>query len=467
MIERSEIRTELPMKLMICSLGCDKNRVDSEKMIWILRKEGYELTDDEKEAEVILVNTCCFIGDAKKESIQTIIDMGRMKTEGKCKALIAAGCLATRYAEEIRHELPEVDGLLSVHSVLRIGELLRQVLLNIETQKDEDPIPAPYISLPDPVPYGSARRVVTTGGHYAYLKIAEGCDRNCTYCIIPSIRGKYRSFPMEDLLEEAKVLVSEGVRELILVAQDTTLYGIDLYHKPMLSTLLEKLSEIEELKWIRLLYCYPESIQDSLIAAIRDLPKVCHYIDMPIQHSSDRILKKMGRITTREHILKVIARLREEIPDIVLRTTLISGFPGETKDEFEEMREFIDMVSFDRLGVFPYSAEEGTPAALMEHQCSEKTKRMRADSLMELQQEISADLCSEHIGQEFDVLVEGFLPDEGMYAGRTYMDAPNVDGLVFFASPDHAWMSGDIVRVRVTGAFEYDLTGELINEFTE
>ena len=455
------------MKVMFCSLGCDKNLVDSEKMIWLLRNEGYELTDDEREAEVIIVNTCCFIGDAKKESIQTIIDMGRMKKEGKCKALLATGCLATRYAEEIRRELPEVDGLLSVNSVLRIGELLNEVLSDLNKTGTKDPIPVPYISAPDPKPYAKANRMVTTGGHYAYLKIAEGCDRKCTYCIIPKIRGHYRSFPMEDLVAEAKGLVEAGARELILVAQDTTLYGTDLYRKPMLAALLQELSKIEDLKWIRLLYCYPESIDDSLIAAMRDLPKVCHYIDMPIQHASDTILKKMGRHTDREHILKVIAHLREEIPDIVLRTTLIAGFPGETQEQFEEMKEFIDMVSFDRLGVFPYSAEEDTPAAEMEGQCPEDIKRMRADSLMELQQEISADLCSDHIGQEHDVLVEGFIPEEGMFAGRTYMDAPGVDGLVFFASPDHEWMSGDIVRVRITGAYEYDLTGELINELTQ
>lgn len=455
------------MKILFCSLGCDKNLVDSEKMIRVLLDEGYEMTDDEREAEVIVVNTCCFIGDAKKESIQTIIDMGRMKKEGKCKVLLATGCLATRYPDDIRRELPEVDGLLSVNSVLRIGELLNEVLANLEDPKKKDPIPAPFVALPDPKSYAKARRMVTTGGHYAYLKIAEGCDRKCTYCIIPKIRGGYRSFPMEDLIEEAKGLVDAGAQELILVAQDTTLYGTDLYRKPMLATLLEKLSEIEDLKWIRLLYCYPESINDEMIAAMRDLPKVCHYIDMPIQHASDEILKKMGRHTDREHILKVIAHLREEIPDIVLRTTLIAGFPGETEEQFEEMKEFIDMVSFDRLGVFPYSAEEDTPAAEMEGQCPEEIKRMRADSLMELQQEISADLCAEHIGQEFDVLVEGFIPEEGMFAGRTYMDAPGVDGLVFFASPDHEWMSGDIVRVRITGAYEYDLTGELINELTQ
>ncbi|MBR5659443.1 MAG: 30S ribosomal protein S12 methylthiotransferase RimO [Lachnospiraceae bacterium] len=448
------------MKIMFCSLGCDKNLVDSEKMIRLLLDEGHTLTDDEHEADVIIVNTCCFIGDAKQESIQTIIDMGRMKQEGRCKALLVTGCLATRYAEDIRRDLPEVDGLLSVNSVMRIGELLKEVL-------SKDPVTVPYISAPDPTSYSRARRSLTTGGYYAYLKIAEGCDRKCTYCVIPKIRGHYRSFPMEDLIEEAKDLVASGVRELILVAQDTTLYGTDLYREPMLPTLLEKLSEIEDLKWIRLLYCYPESITDAMIDAMKRLPKVCHYIDMPIQHASDAILKKMGRHTDREHILRVIAHLREEIPDIALRTTLIAGFPGETDEQFEEMKEFIDMVSFDRLGVFPYSAEEDTPAAEMEGQCPEEIKRMRADSLMELQQEISADLCSEHIGQEFDVLVEGFIPEEGMFAGRTYMDAPGVDGLVFFASPDHEWMSGDIVRVRITGAYEYDLTGELINELTQ
>lgn len=448
------------MKIMFCSLGCDKNLVDSEKMLRLLLDEGYTLTDDEHEADVIIVNTCCFIGDAKKESIQTIIDMGRMKQEGRCKALLVTGCLATRYADDIRRDLPEVDGLLSVNSVLHIGDLLKEVL-------SKNDVSVPYISDMDSKSYSKARRILTTGGYYAYLKIAEGCDRKCTYCIIPKIRGGYRSFPMEDLVEEAKNLAASGVRELILVAQDTTLYGTDLYRESMLPTLLEKLSEIEDLKWIRLLYCYPESITDAMIDTMKRLPKVCHYIDMPIQHASDAILKKMGRHTDREHILRVIAHLREEIPDIALRTTLIAGFPGETQEQFEEMKDFIDMVSFDRLGVFPYSAEEDTPAAEMEGQCPEEIKRMRADSLMELQQEISADLCSEHIGQEFDVLVEGFIPEEGMFAGRTYMDAPGVDGLVFFASPDHEWMSGDIVRVRITGAYEYDLTGELTDEFTK
>ena len=445
------------MKLFFVSLGCDKNLVDSEKMLGLLQKDGFSVTDDEYEAEVIIVNTCCFIGDAKEESIQTLLDMGRHKEDGKCRVLIAAGCLAERYREEILTEMPEVDGILGTTSYDAIADVIRKALSGGKPEHFEDV---------DHLVHVDTGRIVTTGGHYAFLKIAEGCNKCCTYCIIPKVRGHYRSVPMEELIAEAEELAKQGVQELILVAQETTLYGVDLYGKKSLPELLHRLAAIPGLNWIRLQYCYPEEITEELIAAIKAEPKVCRYLDMPIQHANNRILKKMGRRTTKEELLARIARIREEIPDIALRTTLIAGFPGETEEEFEELCDFVREVRFERLGVFAYSQEEDTPAAEMPDQVPEETKLDRRDALMEIQQEISLERCEEKVGTVLEAFVEGKLVDENVYAARTYMDAPGVDGYVFIHT-DEELMSGNFVRVRVTGALEYDLIGELEDEFTE
>ena len=417
------------MKVFYVSLGCDKNLVDSEKMLGMLHEAHYELTDDEYDADVVIVNTCAFIGDAQEESINTIIEMGKLKETGKCKKLIVTGCLAQRYKEEIKKELPEVD-----------------LVFGMSDYKPE---------------MIKAKRVVTTGGHYAHLKIAEGCDKYCTYCIIPMLRGHYRSYPMEDLVEEAKTLVAGGVKELILVAQETTLYGVDLYGKKMLHELLRKLCRIDGLRWIRVMYCYPEEIYDELIQVMKEEPKICHYLDIPIQHASDNILKRMNRKTNRAELTERIAKLREEIPDIALRTSLIAGFPGETEEDHEELMEFIDEIEFTRLGVFTYSPETGTKAAEMDGQIPDDVKEERRDRLMELQQEISSDLSQEQIGKVLTVMIEGKVADENAYVGRTYMDAPNVDGYIF-VNNDEELMSGDFCQVKVTGALEYDLIGELV-----
>lgn len=444
------------MKILFISLGCDKNLVDTEMMLGMLRDKGYTFTDDENDADIIVVNTCCFINDAKEESIEMILAMAEHKKE-KCKALIVSGCLAQRYQKEIREEIPEVDAVIGTSSYDTIVETVEKVLKGeyVET----------YLEL-NRLPLVSTRRVVTTGGHFAYLKIAEGCDKNCTYCIIPKIRGKYRSYPMENLLEQAKELVSSGAKELILVAQETTLYGKDLYGEKSLHLLLNKLCEIEELEWIRILYCYPEEIYDELIDTIANQSKICKYLDIPIQHGDDTILKRMGRRTTSDDLRKIITKLREKIPGIALRTTLITGFPGETEAQFENLLDFVDEMEFDRLGVFTYSSEEDTPASIMKEQVDEEVKSMRRDAVMELQQMIAFDNSLDKVGQVLKVMIEGKLEDEDVYVGRTYMDAPNVDGFIFVSSPEEI-MTGDFVYAKVTGAKEYDLIGERDYEFTE
>ncbi len=439
------------MKIMFVSLGCDKNLVDTENMLGILRDHGFEFTDDETQADVIAVNTCCFINDAKQESIDTILDMAEYKKTGKCKALIVSGCLAHRYKDEITKEIPEVDAIVGTSSYDKIAEVVDSVLEGKGINKVEDT---------DRMPQVSNKRIVTTGGYYEYLKIAEGCDKHCTYCIITSIRGNYRSYPFEYLIEQAKYLVEGGAKELILVAQETTMYGIDLYGKKSLPQLLEKLSEIDGLEWIRILYCYPEEITDELIDTIKRLPKVCNYLDMPIQHASDRILKRMGRRTSKDELVSVIGKLRKNIPDIALRTTLITGFPGETDEDQQELLDFVDRMEFDRLGVFTYSPEEGTPAANMPDQIDESIKQQRRDEIMQLQQQVSIDKSSECIDKVIDVMVEGKIADDDAYVGRSYKDAPNVDGYVFINTNANL-MSGDIVKVKITGAMEYDLIGEL------
>ena len=445
------------MKILFVSLGCDKNLVDTEMMLGMLAERGHTFTDSEEEAEAVVVNTCCFIGDAKEESVNTLLQMAQLKKEGRLRVLIAAGCLAQRYREEIRQEIPEVDEILGTMAIDRIADAIDEV----EAGRREN-----HITEPDaPIVYGK-KRSVTTGGHYAYLKIAEGCDKRCTYCIIPKVRGGYRSVPMDALVKEAEGLAQAGVRELILVAQETTVYGRDLYGKKALPELLEKLCRIPGLYWIRLLYCYPEEITDELIACMKKEPKICHYLDMPIQHACDRILKRMGRRTDQKELRERIGRLREEIPDICLRTTLISGFPGETQEEFEELYNFADEMEFDRLGVFPYSQEEGTPAAEFPDQIPQEIRESRRDELMELQQEIAFEKAQAQKGRTLLAMIEGKVEDENAYVARTYMDAPGVDGLLFINTSKQL-LTGDFVRVRVTGSYEYDLIGELEDEFTE
>ncbi len=444
------------MKIMFISLGCDKNLVDSEKMLGMLADKGFEFTDDESEAEVAVVNTCTFIHDAKEESINTLIEMGQYKTEGKLKALIATGCLAQRYHKEIREEIPEVDAIIGTTAIECIAEAVEEVLAGKKCEHMED---IQYLAAT------KEKRIVTTGGHFAYLKIAEGCDKFCTYCIIPKVRGRFRSVPMEDLLAEARALVDQGVKELILVAQETTLYGQDLYGKKCLAELLHKLCEIDRLYWVRILYCYPEEIDDELIAAIRDEEKVVPYLDLPIQHASDTILKRMGRRTSNEDLRRIIGKLREEIPNIALRTSLITGFPGETKEDHEELYRFVNEMEFDRLGVFTYSQEENTPAAIMPDQIDEEVKEARRDEIMELQQAIAFEKAEDMVGQVLWCMIEGKVADEDVYVGRTYKDAPNVDGYIFVQTTA-TLMTGDFVKVQVTDSNEYDLIGEIYHEFT-
>ena len=442
------------MKILFISLGCDKNLVDTEKMMGLLSESGYEFTDDEDEAEAVIVNTCCFISDAKQESINTLLEMAELRKEGKIKALIATGCLAQRYKDEIRKEIPEVDALVGIASTVDIKDALDEALR--QTPRD-------YFRETGKINAGMTRRIVTTGGHFAYLKIAEGCNKNCTYCIIPKVRGRYVSVPMEELLEEARDLAGKGVKELILVAQETTLYGTDLYGKKMLPDLLRQLCKVEGLRWIRILYCYPEEITDELIDTIASEEKVCNYLDIPIQHASDAILRKMGRRTNQEELRERIARIRERIPGIALRTTLISGFPGETQEDFEDLYRFVNETEFDRLGVFPYSQEEDTAAAEMEDQIPDEIKNSRRDELMELQQAVCFDKNEEMIGTVLEVMVEGKVADEDTYVTRTYRDAPSVDGYLFLNTGANL-MTGDFVKVKVTGSNDYDLVGELCNE---
>ena len=436
------------MNILFISLGCDKNLVDSEVMLGLLDKKGYQIVDSEEDADIIVVNTCCFIHDAKEESIQTILEMAEYKKEGKLKALIVTGCLAQRYQQEIIDEIPEVDAVLGTTSYDHIVEAVEEALAGNGHVVLEDV---------DALPDVKEKRLVTTGGHYAYMKIAEGCDKHCTYCIIPKLRGNYRSVPMEKLLAEAKDLADQGVKELILVAQETTVYGKDLYGEKSLHKLLRELCKISGIQWIRILYCYPEEIYDELIQTIKEENKVCHYLDLPIQHASDAVLKRMGRRTSKAQLVEIIEKLRKEIPDISLRTTLITGFPGETQEQHEELKDFVDEMEFDRLGVFTYSPEEDTPAATMADQIPEEVKEERQAELMEL----AFDLAEDMVGREVLVMIEGKVADENAYVGRTYKDAPNVDGLIFI-NTDEELMSGDFARVRVTGALEYDLIGELI-----
>ena len=443
------------MKLLCISLGCDKNLVDSEKMLGMLYEDGFSFTDDEAEADVILVNTCCFIGDAKEESVNTLLEMAEYRKSGPCKALIVTGCMAQRYKEEITREIPEVDAVVGTTAFDEIVKVIRGVLSGQEHIQQFEELSA--------LPGTEGRRLVTTGGCYAFLKIAEGCDKRCTYCIIPYLRGPYRSVPMEKLVREAEELAEKGIKELILVAQETTLYGADLYGRKCLPELLRNLCRIPGIQWIRIQYCYPEEITDELIQTIREEEKICHYLDIPIQHASDRILKRMNRRTNQAELREMIGKLRREIPDIALRTTLISGFPGETQEDHEELCRFVDEMEFERLGVFAYSLEEDTPAASFPDQVPQEVKEESRDEIMELQQEIAFEACEAMVGRELEVLIEGKVADENAYVGRTYMDAPGVDGMIF-VNTGLELMTGDFVRVRVTGALEYDLIGEVCDE---
>ena len=440
------------MKILFISLGCDKNLVDTEVMLGMLASRGYEMTNDEQEADIIVINTCCFIHDAKEESIQNILEMAEYKKNGSAKALIVTGCMAERYRQEILDEIPEVDEVLGTTAYDRILDAVDAALAGQHEVMTADL---------DALPLPETKRLVTTGGHFAYLKIAEGCDKHCTYCIIPKIRGNFRSVPMERLLKEAQDLAEQGVKELILVAQETTLYGKDLYGEKSLPKLLRELCKISGIRWIRILYCYPEEITDELIQVMKEESKICHYLDLPIQHAKDTILKRMGRRTSKQELIDIVQKLRKEIPDICLRTTLITGFPGETQEQHEEVMEFIDTLEFDRLGAFTYSPEEDTPAATFEDQIDEEVKEDRQADIMELQQEIAFDKAEDMIGREVLVMIEGKVADENAYVGRTYRDAPNVDGLIFI-NTDVELISGDFAKVKVTGALDYDLIGELI-----
>lgn len=445
------------MKILFISLGCDKNLVDTEMMLGMLVQRGFSITDDETQAEAVVVNTCCFINDAKQESINALLEMAELRKNGSIKALIAAGCLAQRYQDEIQREIPEVDAIVGTTAIDAVADALNGVLSGDRHNHLEDINREPV--------YGR-KRIVTTGGHYAHLKIAEGCDKHCSYCIIPKVRGNYRSIPIDSLVQEAEHLAASGVRELILVAQETTLYGADLYGKKCLPELLHRLCAIQGIYWIRILYCYPEEITDELIETIQREPKVCNYLDIPIQHASDRILKRMGRRTNRQELADMIAKLRERIPDICLRTTLITGFPGETQEDHESLLTFVDEMAFDRLGVFTYSPEEDTSAALFDDQIDEEVKLDRQADIMELQQEIAFEKAQEAVGSTLLVMVEGKVPDEHAYVARSYRDAPDVDGFVFIQT-GRELMTGDFVRVRITGSHEYDLIGEIEDEFTE
>ena len=446
------------MKVFFVSLGCDKNLADSEQMLGILTRNGHEIVGSEEEAEAIIVNTCCFIKDARDESVQTILEMAEYRKNGPCRAFIVTGCMAQRYQQEILDEIPEVDAVLGPSSYDAILEALSAAgrRERYSLFRDIDHL------VQDP----SEGRVLTTGGHYGYLKIAEGCDKHCTYCIIPKLRGSYRSVPMERLVQQAQDMADRGVRELILVAQETTVYGTDLYGRKCLAELLRKLCRINGIRWIRILYCYPEEIDDDLIAVMREKKKICHYLDLPIQHASDRILKRMGRWTSRADLTEIVSRLRREIPDIILRTSLITGFPGETEEDHQILMDFVDEMEFDRLGVFTYSQEDDTPAASMPDQIPEETKLKRQEEIMLLQQEISAEKGEQKIGQEMLVMIEGKVSGENAYIGRTYGDAPKVDGYIFVQTGE-LLMTGDFARVTVTGALEYDLIGEITDESAE
>ena len=441
------------MNVFFVSLGCDKNLVDSEVMLAILSDNGFTIIDDETKADVIIVNTCAFISDATEEGIQTIIEMGAQKTEGACKALIVTGCMAKRYKENMFEELPEVDAILGPKDYEAIADVLvkvkngeKSISLISESNVNEDK---------------PQKRILSTAGYYAFLKIAEGCDNHCTYCTIPVIRGKYKSRPIETLVEEAISLEAQGVKELILVAQDTGYYGKDIYGKYRLSDLLRKLSEITGIEWIRILYCYPEHINDVLIEEMKNNKKVCKYIDMPIQHADNHVLKRMGRKCLSDDLRRAVNSLREAMPEIVIRTTVIVGFPGETDQQFRTLAEFMNEIKFDKLGAFEYSPEEGTPAVDFPGHIDDGVKQNRKKTVMEEQRRISYDLNQKRVGERYKVITDGYLPDKNVYVGRGYMDSFEIDGMIFFTS-DKELLAGDFIDVVITAASEYDLVGDAV-----
>lgn len=451
-------------KVAFTSLGCDKNRVDSEVMLGILQKNGYTAVADEAEADIIVVNSCCFIKDALEESIETILEMAQYKDPevGNCKGLIVAGCLGQRFEKEFFDELPEVDAIVGTTAYESIAEVADEILAGKEQVKQLESID---LAMQDE---NGKLRVLSTAPYFAYLKISEGCDNHCTYCVIPKMRGKHRSRKMESLIEEATMLAQQGVKEIVIVAQDTSIYGRDLYGKPMLHELLKQLNAIEGIAWIRLLYCYPETLTEETIEAMAACKKVCHYIDMPIQHGNDAVLKRMGRKSSQAMIREKVAKLRAAMPDIAIRTTLIVGFPGESEEEFADLMQFVQEMRFERLGVFSYSREEGTAAARMENQIDDERKEERRDIIMDLQKSIAASLCEAEVGKEMEVLIEGKLPEEAIFCGRTRRDAPDIDGLVFVSSEEELY-SGDFVTVRIREAGDYDLMGDVVygNESAE
>ena len=440
------------------SLGCDKNLVDSEHMLGLLNQGGFSLTGNEEKADVIVVNTCCFIEDAKKESIENILEVAAYKETGACKALIVTGCMAQRYKQEILDEIPEVDAVVGTTSYDKIVEIANGIL-------EQKGLRTQHFDLIDREMLDEMPRILTTAGYFAYVKISEGCDKHCTYCIIPKLRGKYRSRQMDKIKAEVEKLAADGVSEIILVAQDTTEYGSDL-EDASLAKLLRELGNIEGIEWIRVLYCYPESITDELIEEIKTNPKVCKYLDIPIQHASTAVLKRMARRSSLEQLQERLNKLRTEIPGIALRTTLIVGFPGETEEDFDILYNFVKEMRFDRLGVFTYSKEEGTPAALFEDQIEEKIKIKRRDAIMALQHNISSELTAQKVGKVMKVLIEGKITDEDVYIGRTYQDAPDIDGEVF-VEYEGELISGDFVNVRITASNDYDLIGEIVDEYSE
>ena len=447
----------LEKKIYFVSLGCDKNLVDSEVMLGLLKAGGYVMTNDAEDADVIIINTCGFIRDAQDESVETLLEMAELKKKGSCKVLVAAGCLAQRYQQDILDEIPEIDAVIGTSSYDEICRIIDGAMEGRRQKLFKD------LSL---LPVSDVPRVTSIGSYSSYLKIAEGCSKHCTYCIIPSLRGPYRSYPMEYLLDQARYLASQGTRELNIVAQETTVYGMDLEGRKMLPELLDALCGIEGIEWIRLLYCYPEEIDDKLIDVIRRQPKICHYLDMPIQHCNDRLLRLMGRKTNKAELTDIVSKLRKAVPDIALRTTLIAGFPGETDAEHEEMAAFVRQMRFDRLGVFEYSREDGTPAAAMEGQISDEVKAERAKRLMQIQQDLVFKYNESMIGRTLPVMIDGYLPEEDIYVGRTYRDTQEIDGSVYvYALGEH--MSGDVIKVRISEADFYDLIGDEIDEFTE
>ena len=445
----------MAVRVGLVSLGCPKNQVDAEHIVYNLREEGYEIIPDAALADVAVINTCGFIESAKQEAIDTILEFCTLKSEGRIKAVIVTGCLAERYKAEIRSELPEVDAVVGLGANELLGEIIKKVLAGETADMSGDK----YSLIID------ARRIVSTET-FAYLKIAEGCDNHCTYCAIPSIRGKLRSRKLESIVDEAKWLAKVGFKEIILVAQDTTVYGLDLYGKPMICELLRELCKIDGLKWIRTLYSYPERITDELIELIASEEKLVKYLDIPIQHCNDRVLKRMNRKSTKAELISLIKKLRERIPGVILRTTLIAGFPGETEEEFEELCEFVNEMKFDRLGCFAYSQEEGTSAALLPDQLDEEEKRRRADTVTETQMLISDRQSEERVGKDMEVVVEGWDKWAECYFGRSYAEAPEIDGKIFFTS-DSPRTVGEYVKVHIDGTMDYDLLGSVVNESAE